>query len=79
MSEPPRTGVCRRIDFRQRDLQATKQGAHGGDVVVWTSGSGAYAGLTFNGSVIKADTEENAVPATEPEAETLRHNLSTVF
>lgn len=52
---------------------------HGGDIVVWTSGSGAYAGLTFNGSVIKADTEENAVPATGPEAEALRHNLSSVL
>lgn len=45
--------------------------------IVWTSGSGAYAGLTFNCSVIKADTDENAVPATGPEAETLRHSLST--
>ncbi len=25
----------------------------GGDIVVWTSGTGAYGGLTFNGSVIK--------------------------
>jgi lipid-binding SYLF domain-containing protein len=53
---------------------------HGGDIVVWTSGSGAYAGLTFNGSVIKTDTEENAVPATGPGAEeALRHNLSSVL
>jgi len=52
--------------------------ARGGDMVVWTSGSGAYAGISFNGSVIKADTEENAVPATGPAAEALRHNLSTV-
>ena len=52
---------------------------HGGDIVVWTSSSGAYAGLTFNGPVIKTDSEENAVPATGPEAESLRHNLSTVF
>jgi lipid-binding SYLF domain-containing protein len=53
--------------------------AHGGDIVVWTSGSGAYAGLTFNGSVIKADTDENATPATGPEADALRHNLATVM
>ena len=26
---------------------------HGGDIVVWTSGTGAYGGLTFNGSAIK--------------------------
>jgi lipid-binding SYLF domain-containing protein len=25
----------------------------GGDIVVWTSGTGAYGGLTFNGSAIK--------------------------
>ena len=63
------------------NLSSGAEGAtttHGGDIVVWTSGSGAYAGLTFNGSVIKADTDENAVPATGPEAEELRHNLSTV-
>jgi lipid-binding SYLF domain-containing protein len=48
----------------------------GGDIVVWTSATGAYGGLTFNGSVIKADDEENAVPATGPEAMALRKNLS---
>jgi lipid-binding SYLF domain-containing protein len=53
--------------------------AHGGDIVVWTSGSGAYAGLSFNGSIIKADTDENAVPATGPGARALRDNLATVF
>jgi lipid-binding SYLF domain-containing protein len=52
---------------------------HGGDIVVWTSGSGVYGGLTFNGSVIKADKDENAKPATGPEAEALRHNLATVW
>ena len=63
------------------NLSSGAEGAtttHGGDIVVWTSGSGAYAGISFNGSVIKADTEENAVPATGPDAEALRHNLSTV-
>jgi SH3 domain-containing YSC84-like protein 1 len=64
------------------NLSSGAEGAttvHGGDIVVWTSGSGAYAGLTFNGSVIKADTDENAEPATGPEAQALRHNLSTIL
>ena len=34
--------------------------ARGGDIVVWSSGTGAYGGLTFNGSVIKARDEWNA-------------------
>lgn len=50
----------------------------GGDIVVWTSATGAYGGLTFNGSVIKADTDENAVPATGPEAQALRRNLASL-
>ncbi|HWM62049.1 MAG TPA: lipid-binding SYLF domain-containing protein [Rhizomicrobium sp.] len=53
--------------------------AHGGDIVVWTSGTGAYAGLTFNGTVIKQDKDENAVPATGPEAQALRRNLANVW
>jgi lipid-binding SYLF domain-containing protein len=52
--------------------------AHGGDIVVWTSGSGAYAGISFNGSVIKPDKDANATATKGPEAEALRHNLSTV-
>jgi lipid-binding SYLF domain-containing protein len=52
---------------------------HGGDIVVWTSATGAYGGLTFNGSVIKADTEENAAPLPVKEAAALRHNLATVW
>jgi len=32
---------------------------HGGDIVVWTSASGAYGGMTFNGSVIKPRHEWN--------------------
>ena len=32
----------------------------GGDIVVWSSGTGAYGGLTFNGSVVKARDEWNA-------------------
>ncbi len=31
----------------------------GGDIVVWTSATGAYGGLTFNGSVIKPRHEWN--------------------
>src|ERR1700744_4368001 len=50
----------------------------GGDVVVWTSATGAYGGLTFNGSVISPDKDENAVPATGPEAQELRKNLGSL-
>ena len=52
---------------------------HGGDIVVWTSGTGAYAGLTFNGTVIKQDKDENATPATGPEAQALRRNLASIW
>src|SRR6201999_2649618 len=52
--------------------------AHGGDIVVWTSGSGAYAGLTFNGSVVSPDKDMNSTPTTGPEAQTLRHNLGSL-
>jgi lipid-binding SYLF domain-containing protein len=52
--------------------------AHGGDIVVWTSGSGAYAGVSFNGSVIKEDKDMNEVPETGPAAEELRHNLASI-
>jgi SH3 domain-containing YSC84-like protein 1 len=50
----------------------------GGDIVVWTSATGACGGLTFYGSVISPDKDENAVPATGPEAQRLRHNLSSM-
>jgi lipid-binding SYLF domain-containing protein len=53
--------------------------AHGGDMVVWTSGTGAYGGLTFNGTVIKEDKDEDAVPATGPEAQALRRNLASIW
>ena len=39
-------------------LSSAAEGAttvRGGDIVVWASGTGAYGGLTFNGSVVKAD------------------------
>ncbi|HWM61087.1 MAG TPA: YSC84-related protein, partial [Rhizomicrobium sp.] len=52
---------------------------HGGDIVVWTSGTGAYAGLTFNGTVIKQDKDANAVPATGREAQALRRNLTSIW
>lgn len=31
----------------------------GGDIVVWSSGTGAYGGLTFNGSIVKAQDDWN--------------------
>jgi lipid-binding SYLF domain-containing protein len=31
-----------------------------GDIVVWTSATGAYGGLTLKGSVVKADDDRNA-------------------
>ena len=63
-------------------LSAGAEGAttlHGGDIVVWTSATGAYGGLSFNGSVIKADTDENAAPLPARDAAALRHNLATVW
>jgi len=53
--------------------------AHGGDIVVWTSGTGAYAGLTFNGTVIKQDKDMNDAPATGPGAQALRKNLASIW
>lgn len=52
---------------------------HGGDIVVWTSGTGAYGGLTFNGSVIKQDKDANEKPATGPAAQALRKNLASIW
>ena len=43
-------------------LSSAAEGAttvRGGDIVVWSSGTGAYGGLTFNGSVVKADDNRN--------------------
>ena len=51
--------------------------AHGGDIVVWASGTGAYGGLTFNGSVIKQDKDANAIGANGPAAAQLRRNLAS--
>jgi lipid-binding SYLF domain-containing protein len=52
--------------------------AHGGDIVVWTSGSGAYAGISFNGTVISPDKDLNAAPTVGPEAQALRRNLDGI-
>ncbi len=63
------------------NLSSGAEGAttsHGGDIVVWTSGSGAYAGLTFNGSVISPDKDENAAPPGR-QSEELRKNLASVW
>ncbi|HEY0302196.1 MAG TPA: lipid-binding SYLF domain-containing protein [Rhizomicrobium sp.] len=43
-------------------LSSAAEGAttvRGGDIVVWSSGTGAYGGLTFNGSIVKADDDAN--------------------
>jgi lipid-binding SYLF domain-containing protein len=63
-------------------LSSAAEGAtttHGGDIVVWASGTGAYGGLTFNGTVIKQDKEMNEVPATGPAAQALRRNLASIW
>jgi lipid-binding SYLF domain-containing protein len=65
----------------------------GGDIVVWSSGTGAYGGLTFNGSVIKArdswnsdfygsDVGVSGILANKVHNKGtahLQHNLSTVW
>jgi lipid-binding SYLF domain-containing protein len=64
------------------NLSSGAEGAtttHGGDIVVWTSGSGAYAGLTFNGTVISPDKDRNAQPTTGPEVQRLRANLAGIW
>jgi lipid-binding SYLF domain-containing protein len=53
--------------------------AHGGDIVVWASGTGAYGGLTFNGTVIKQDKDANEAPATGPAAKALQRNLAGIW
>jgi lipid-binding SYLF domain-containing protein len=52
--------------------------ARGGDMVVWTSGTGLFGGIAFNGSVISPDKDMNATPTTGREAQTLRANLASV-
>ena len=63
-------------------LSSAAEGAtttHGGDMVVWASGTGAYGGLTYNGTVIKHDKDMNEVPAKGPEAQKLRANLASIW
>lgn len=52
--------------------------AHGGDIVVWSSGTGLFGGVAFNGSVITPDKDKNSSPTTGPEAQALRANLGGV-
>jgi lipid-binding SYLF domain-containing protein len=52
--------------------------ARGGDMVVWSSGTGLFGGVAFNGSVITPDKDKNASPTTGPEATALQANLATV-
>jgi len=63
------------------DLSSGAEGAttaRGGDMVVWTSGTGLFGGVAFNGSVITPDKGKNATPATGPAAQRLRSNLASV-
>jgi lipid-binding SYLF domain-containing protein len=63
------------------NLSSGAEGAttsHGGDIVVWTSGSGLYGGVSFNGSVIKQDKDANSEPLPARESARLRANLATV-
>lgn len=63
------------------NLSSGAEGAtttHGGDIVVWTSGSGLYGGISLNGSVIKQDKDANESPIPAKEAAALRANLATV-
>lgn len=64
------------------NLSSGAEGAttlHGGDIVVWTSGSGAYAGLTFNGTVISPDGDLNALTPEGPDVQRLRANLASLL
>jgi hypothetical protein len=47
-------------------------------MVVWSSGTGLFGGVAFNGSAIMPDKDKNATPTTGPEAAALRANLATV-
>jgi lipid-binding SYLF domain-containing protein len=73
--------------------EADTTAAAGADIVVWASATGAYAGISINGSVIKPRPEWNAAyygrpetvaailsqrPATRPEADELRRDLTRV-
>ncbi len=73
------------------EIAATSSGK--ADIIVWASSSGAYAGLTLNGSIVKPRTEWNKAyyghavsvadivtvrTATNPQADGLRQALATV-
>ena len=63
-------------------LSAGAEGAttlQGGDMIVWTSATGAYGGLTLNGSVISPNKEDNAAPLPARDAAVLQKNLATVW
>ncbi len=63
------------------DLSSGAEGAttaRGGDMVVWTSGTGLHGGVAFNGSVITPDKGKNGTPTTGAQAQRLRSNLATV-
>jgi lipid-binding SYLF domain-containing protein len=63
------------------DLSSGAEGAttaRGGDMVVWTSGTGLHGGVAFNGSVITPDKDKNGTPTSGPLAQRLRGNLATV-
>ena len=52
--------------------------ARGGDIVVWTSGTGLFGGLAFNGSVISPDKDWNASANPAAPTRALRANLASV-
>jgi lipid-binding SYLF domain-containing protein len=52
--------------------------ARGGDIVVWSSGTGLFGGVAFNGSVISPDKDWNASANPAAPARTLRNNLASV-
>jgi len=63
------------------DLSSGAEGAttaRGGDMVVWTSGTGLFGGVAVNGSVITPDKDKNAAPGGGREAAALRANLAGV-
>ncbi|MEJ0028126.1 MAG: lipid-binding SYLF domain-containing protein [Rhizomicrobium sp.] len=77
-------------------LSSAAEGAttvRGGDIIVWSSGTGAYGGLTFNGSIVKANDDSNrdfygrnatvsgilANRFTNRATRTLQRNLATVW
>jgi lipid-binding SYLF domain-containing protein len=74
-------------------VEGATTAAAGADIVVWSSASGAYAGLTINGSIVKPRLEWDAAyygrPATStdivikgaaknPGADVLRGDLASV-